>query len=726
MPRGKNSIIQFDWRDGMDLLSHPLAISQQGVRVLEHVETRTGFAFKSKGKVLESLHEFGGRWYDQFLNDYIDVGRWLETDAGSNVTIATGSTGNRLQITGNGSTNANGVTSTTIIPQDRTGAYVQLDIISPSTLTSEFRVVFVPTVALGTGDGLEIQFASGGNINRIEDGVSTDTTQDWAVSTTYRLKVVKESDGGWKASLSTLSATTFDNVQLFDTTFVGNNPAYLALQTITTTTSWQVRNVEYHDGYATGAKAPVRSLYRFYRPNEPTETLVAMDDALLSWDGRDARFEERGLNTTRRFDFTSHRGVAYAANGVDKLRRKAFGADWETVDEAPVVEFIEQHLERIFGASGNTLYWSDFINPLLWDTLDDSVDMDSWKGDSITRLVRIGPVLYIFKARSVWQLLGFTVATFQLLKIPGAKGCPYPWSVASDGVSVIYMGSDGFYRLVGNDITAISGTTTVSQSQTLHGSSALAPMFKESAEADYHRIVLGQRDGPVGVVHDFRYRCSVELTGQATQGINNAELVYDMLSGERGAWSVRPARFIDSYVTYDGEGDRNQLIVGNSNSDGGLYRMEVGYAERQSEFNPVDRSDSQAITIASKIITRRNTGTDGVTNKHWHDFRPHFVPTGNYNMTVKYKTNRSTGGATLTQSLDGEAHLGATAADSTFTLDATGTLLEDPFARKKPGPPASLAHGSNHGEEVWFEFTHTGANDWRLMGYECEFEETNQ
>lgn len=706
MPRIGRFIGQFEWNEGMNLLAAPNRLSKRQARVLRNIDIRSGQPFRSKGKSLfNPAVEVGTQIYDLFMNTDVDVERWRETDlASGSVSIESTTSGPRLSIAGSGTIDETGLVSKQAVGQDRTGAYAQLDLTTPAVTTGAFRVGLYPTsTTLASGDGLEIEFDSSGNINRLEDGVSTDTTQDYVASKKYRIKLIKLAVG-WEARISSLSDTTFDNVQLFTTTFEGNNSTFLGIQA--TSETWKVNNVLFHEGYANGSKLPVRSTFRFYRVDQPAVTIAATDDALLDVTEDGWSFVRRGYSLDKRWDFTVARGLVYAANGVDDLQRRAAGT-WEDVTGAPVLTYVEEHLERIFGAHENTLYWSDFISHAVWDTLDDVVDMESWKGDKITRLVRVGPILYIFKSRSVWQLLGTVRDNFQLRKLAGAVGCPYPWSIASNGTDVFYRGADGFYRLQ----RGISSSISI----------PIQPVFT-SGSTDVGLIIQGNENSSVGVVHEFRYRCSVEMTNQNTSGYNNVEWVYDTITAENGAWSFRTNRHIDCYEAYDGHGDTNKLVAGNSNSDGGFYLMENDFRETKSQFNAVDAADSQDINVASLIETRYEWGDDPLTKNDWHDFRLHFFENGvSVVTTVTWHTNRHTDGSTISVTHNSVNDLSGTSLD----LTAPGTLLANFYARGK-NLPDQIESGKNDGEEIWFDFENSGTTDWRIFGYEVELEDTNQ
>lgn len=701
MPRAKATIAQLAWNGGINLLAAPNRVGENQARLLQGIDLRSGYALRCLGKSLESSLEVGASMYDNFANEVIDPELWHETDAGSNVSIESTSQGPRLSIAGTGAFDTNGIVAKSNVTTTRTGAFIQIDLTTPAVTTGRFRISLQSgNTALATGAGLELEFDELGNIERLENGVVTDTTQNYAASTTYRIKFVREADLGYKCFISSLSDTTFDNVQLFDTTFAGNDPAFLTLQAHSET--WKVRNVVTHEGYKTGAKGPIRACFRWYRVGQDPITIVATDDGLLDFDGTSWKWVRRGYIEDRRWSFVVHRGVVYGANGTDKLQRRSADT-WEDVDDAPIgLEHLEVHLERIWGTKDNTVYFSDFINPAVWDQLDDVFDMEAWKGDRLTGIVRIGPTLILFKDNSLWQVLGTLRDNFVLRKIPGAKGCPYPWTIASDGTVIYYMGADGFYRTGGDDSQLIS--------------ISIWPIFRDGTP-ELAKIVLGNADGPVATLHDFYYRVCVELGNQATNGFNNVELVFDTIASESGSWTARVNRHLDCYAAFDGHNDDNRLVAGNSNSDGGFYRMDRTFRELRSQFNPVDSTDAQSIDIVTKIITRRDWGDEPVTLNTYHDFRLHYFQNGTIASTVKWFTNRHTDGGTLA-SIE---HTGINSlGGSGFPL--SGTLIADRFARGKNNPD-QIEAGKHDGEEVWFEISNSSAADWGIMGYEVDFED---
>lgn len=651
-----------------------------------------------------STVEVGSSIYDDFHNEIIDPVLWHETDSGTNVSVESTSSGPRLTLTGSGAFDANGLVSKSVINTIRTASSIQLDLTTPSVTTGQFRISLqAGNTTLATGSGLELWFDGSANIQRRENGSATDTTFNYAASTKYRIKFIRESDLGYKCYISSLTDSTFDNQLLFDTTFPGNDPAYLALNVHSET--WKVNRVVTHEGYISGSKGPIRTIFRWYRTGRDPLTIVATDDGLLDFDGTAWTWKKRGFSLDRRWSFVVHQGVLYGCNGVDSLQRRDNDADaWTDVTSAPIgLEHIEVHLERLWGTKDNTVYFSDFINVELWDTLDDVFDMESWKGDRLTNLFRIGPTLILLKDNSIWQLLGTIRENFVLRKIQGAKGCPYPWTAYSDASVIYYMGADGFYRSDGSNASELL-------------SAAINPLFNEGAP-ETGEIILGNPDGPVGVWHNFYYRISVQMTTQDTNGFNNYELIYDALAAQGGAWTFRKNRHLDSYAAYDGRGDTNELVAGNSNSDGGFYRLDNSNSEFRSQFNPVDASDSQSISITTRVITRRFFGDDPLSLKSWHNFRLHYFQNGTVASSIKWLTSRHTESGTLTSiPHTGINNLGG----SGFPLDGT-TYVADKFARSKNNP-LQIQAGKQHGEEVWFDISNTDTSGWGIMGFECDFE----
>ena len=167
-------------------------------------------------------------------------------------------------------------------------------------------------------------------------------------------------------------------------------------------------------------------------------------------------------------------------------------------------------------------------------------------------------------------------------------------------------------------------------------------------------------------------------------------------------------------------GDDNKLIAGNSNSDGALYLLENTFSEVRIQFNPVDISDSQSITMDRLIRTRRYFGDEPLTMNSWHDIYLHYFENGTASTTFAWSTNRSPAGDSVSIEHTGQNNL----AGSSFPM--SGTLLADRFTRGKNSQPQQITTPTYDGEEIFYEMSNNTTADWGIFGFENGFEDSNR
>ncbi len=114
--------------------------------------------------------------------------------------------------------------------------------------------------------------------------------------------------------------------------------------------------------------------------------------------------------------------------------------------------WLTEHRGRLFGAVGNTLYWSKAGDPNSWDSLASFIEVDR----EITQLCSVGNGLLIFMDRRIKLLLGTLNSDFQLRTVSASRGTLDSWSVQQSRNGAMFFSDDGLCFTDGATIEDIS------------------------------------------------------------------------------------------------------------------------------------------------------------------------------------------------------------------------------------------------------------------------------
>lgn len=163
-----------------------------------------------------------------------------------------------------------------------------------------------------------------------------------------------------------------------------------------------------------------------------------------------------GLNSSAYCSFTNFQGNLAAinllmANGVDPVK-KYDGTTVSNLLNAPSgITYIDSHDNRVYGAAGNTVYFSALRKPEDWTTVNDagSITVESPDGESIIGIRSGLQHLLIFKPNSMYELYGTGPANYRLVQVSEEVGIQnHRCSVTLNGM-VYFLHRTGFYRYSG-------------------------------------------------------------------------------------------------------------------------------------------------------------------------------------------------------------------------------------------------------------------------------------
>ena len=137
------------------------------------------------------------------------------------------------------------------------------------------------------------------------------------------------------------------------------------------------------------------------------------------------------------------------------------GTEVEKVQNLPTIKDMCIHNERLFittAGSGTRLYFSDDFNPLNFSvSLEEGgyIDFQDGRG-GLQKLVSSLGYLYIFRSYGISRLTAFANQTdFSVNHLFVSTGKIYPDSVSACANGILFLASDGLYKLTENGVSKI-------------------------------------------------------------------------------------------------------------------------------------------------------------------------------------------------------------------------------------------------------------------------------
>ena len=166
-----------------------------------------------------------------------------------------------------------------------------------------------------------------------------------------------------------------------------------------------------------------------------------------------------GLNVNAKATFVNFQG-SFAANnlimtnGIDAAM-KYDGTSVTNLANAPALsDFVCTHDNRVYLASGSTIYFSALRKAEDWNTVNEAgqIVVETSDGKSITGLVAGSQRLTVFKQNSIHELFGTNPGNFTMKLVTDNLGTPTGNTAqVIDGV-IYFLGNDGVYRYSGGSL----------------------------------------------------------------------------------------------------------------------------------------------------------------------------------------------------------------------------------------------------------------------------------
>lgn len=190
-----------------------------------------------------------------------------------------------------------------------------------------------------------------------------------------------------------------------------------------------------------------------------SELHAVFSDEWFKWNGSTWTSLTTGLNssTTNYFaSFCNFQGNLSGihlimANGSDPVK-KYDGTSVSNLNNAPAgIQYIDAHDNRLYGAAGNTIYFSALRKPEDWTTLNDagSIVIESNDGETINSIKSGLQKLTVFKPNSMYELYGTGASNYRLVQIADNIGIlNHRCSAFVNGI-LYFLHPTGIYRYSG-------------------------------------------------------------------------------------------------------------------------------------------------------------------------------------------------------------------------------------------------------------------------------------
>lgn len=220
----------------------------------------------------------------------------------------------------------------------------------------------------------------------------------------------------------------------------------------------------------------------------------------------------------------------------------------------PTPTYIENHINRIWTLSGNSLRFSVLDTSISgehfndWDTGGNAgqILIPNGDGDTGTGLYSLGNSLYIFQRRAIWRLYGSSPANFELRNVTNEVGMISQKTLVEWGDLLAFQSDLGLYLFDGSNLKNIS-------------EGAVNTLIDSWAN----------KTSPVATLWDNKYLINYTEDGGS---FNSAALFYDFQDGT--FWKFTGI-YASAWMRWAGGTDDGRLYFASSNQ-GSIYRWDFG------------------------------------------------------------------------------------------------------------------------------------------------------
>lgn len=317
------------------------------------------------------------------------------------------------------------------------------------------------------------------------------------------------------------------------------------------------------------ASAAVLGLFRVYQ-SDGTTKLLAICNGTVSYSDDDgttftACTDGTGFTTTEYSTGVNYNNLFFFTNLTNNLYH--YTPSTNTVAAAtsqpsnPCRILLKRSDRRMLAlnndVAGSTLYFSK-IDPTGtanddWSASNDagSIAIDGAKSEGLVGGATFGAYDIIFKDYAAFKVWGYPAP--QALRLPGSPGCAAPFSIAQGDGLCFFLAHIGVYMYDGAKFYRIS----------------------DPIEEEIDDINSSYVRNAFGVYRNRYYWLFYTYTGQTT---NQKVLIYDVARSNpyenKNVWFQREDMDMNCPVVFDGRGDDNELLAGDSASTGFVYRLD--------------------------------------------------------------------------------------------------------------------------------------------------------
>lgn len=134
------------------------------------------------------------------------------------------------------------------------------------------------------------------------------------------------------------------------------------------------------------------------------------------------------------------------------------GQNFYAIESAPQIVSMCVHYERIFGCFGNTLWFSDDLDPTNWNisaTEAGYVEMADDRG-KLLKVVSFADYLYVFREYGIARVSAYSSQQdFAVNQLFVTSGKIYPETVSICGDKILFLSQDGLYLFDGAETTKL-------------------------------------------------------------------------------------------------------------------------------------------------------------------------------------------------------------------------------------------------------------------------------
>lgn len=220
----------------------------------------------------------------------------------------------------------------------------------------------------------------------------------------------------------------------------------------------------------------------------------------------------------------------------------------------PTPKYIENHSNRIWALSGNTLSFSALDTSITeehfndWDSANNAgtIIIPSGNGDTGTGLYSFAGALYIFQKHAIWGLYGNSPANFELRNISNETGLIDKRSLVEYDRVLIFLSTNGLQMFDGSNLRNLSNGKV---NNLINSWASLTT--------------------PAAVLWQNKYVISYTPNGGST---NSEALFYDIT---RDKFGKLEDVYANAWSVWGGGSDSGEIYFGSSNQ-GTIYKWDAG------------------------------------------------------------------------------------------------------------------------------------------------------